>query len=125
MVQHDHIWNETPEVSDAWRELSASERRARVEGAIATQAAAYGVDEVILPYEATVYRQSGAAEEQTGDDGALLLDIEAHVRAVLGEPIELYYRQRRDENKPRMSREIILDWNERREQMRHQSLGDT
>lgn len=122
MVRAEHVWSETPLVSARWRALDDHARIAALQAALAgfDRGDRLRVESADSLGQATL---SCRVDLPPGQEGAVLMEAEAHLRAKMGEPIEIYLAERHDENKPRQNRDVIIQWLQTREELRAQGIG--
>lgn len=126
MVHSHHVHDETPRVGLQWRQVTPDERYRSVERALrdASDGARFRLISVNDAGE-ILLASSSEEEVRPGEEGAQLMAVEQALRAALGQPIEVYFQQRQDENKPRQNREVILTWIQARETLRTQALHES
>ena len=113
MVQAHHVHSQTPKPSNKWLALTNEQRLALIRGFFLPSALEVrGLEVVIAPFK-------GASPGWTGE---YLRHLEEGLRVHLGEPLEVYCEQQKDQNKPRdpVQRQKVQAWVEARRAMKLQ-----
>ena len=114
MVQTHHIHDQTPKPSKKWLALSDEQRLVLIRSFFLPSALeVHGVAVfVVLP-----------GGSSPGWKGEYLRQLEKGLRTHLGEPLEVYCEQQKDQNKPRdpIHRQRIIDWLDARKVIKEQA----
>ena len=113
----------TLSVSERWRNLPTEEQEQAVRDAIASfPLEGHGLQFSRLPSHRELILHS-MVKRPTREQGKLLMEMEAHIRAQVGEPLELYCELRGDRNPQRVEVQARIDaWRKRREDSRKANL---
>ena len=117
----NHALTPTLTVSADWWRLVEAERRSRVAAALASSPDAAKVElRSVGRRDFMVLLLPGM---RPAEYGAMLMRLEAHVRAALGEPLELYCDFAPDRNGLRRETQTrVAEWRQRRDMSRHANL---
>ena len=116
MVETHHILDQTPKPSRKWLALSDEQRLALIRSFLLPSALEVrGIEVIVAP-------PGGASPGWTGE---YLRHSEWWLRVHLGEPLEIYCEQQKDQNKPRdpIHRQRIIDWLDARKKVKEQAGG--
>jgi hypothetical protein len=109
---------DTPSTSEQWKSESHQGRELMVR----TSLEMLNVPVTLVNVGSRTVTVKLESSHSIGADGAMLMQLESDLEAILETPIELYCETHSDEVQSRVKRDQILDWVKRREETKQ--LGE-
>lgn len=96
-----------------WAALSKEQKKAMLSDVLKTYTGADDAEVADVSHGVRVTVELHK-DRAVGEEGRLLMDVERFLRGEVGVPLELYFRQLKDQNKLRQNRKRMADWLRRR-----------